>query len=65
MPTTTEPETLMPPQPAPLPFTTATTDGEPPARAEGYVRLPTVRTLTARVVVTGRLRPLPLPELDD
>ena len=63
--TTAELETVPPPQPAPLPFTTATTEGEPFARAEGFVRLPTVRTIAANIIVTGRLKPLPLPELDD
>jgi hypothetical protein len=47
--------------PTSLPQTTP----EPPDRAEAFVHLPTVRTVVAKVEVAGRLKPLPLPELDD
>lgn len=42
-----------------------TRERELPERAEAFVRLPTVRTVVANVVVVGRLKPLPLPDLDD
>ncbi len=51
---------LAPPAPAPVPAPV-----EPPDRAEAFVHLPTVRTVVANLVVVGRLKPLPLPELDD
>ena len=60
-PVTTFPDVGIPLTPsAPLP-----TPVELPDRAEAFVHLPTVRTVVANVVVVGRLKPLPLPELDD
>ena len=61
-PTTTFPE-VSPPLAPPTPL--AATAPEPPDRAEAFVHLPTVRTVVAKVEVVGRLKPLPLPDLDD
>jgi hypothetical protein len=59
-PTTALPDVALPVAP-PVPQAPP----EPPDRAETFVHLPTVRTVVANVVVVGRLKPLPLPELDD
>lgn len=56
------PEASVPLPPASRP---EPSEPEPIDRAEVYVRLPTVRTVVANVVVTGRLKPLPLPDLED
>jgi hypothetical protein len=58
---TTLPDVSAPMAPAPLPQPPP----EPPDRAEVFVHLPTVRTVLAKVEVVGRLRPLPLPDLED
>ncbi|HYE76522.1 MAG TPA: hypothetical protein VEI97_00920, partial [bacterium] len=61
-PTTAFPDVSAPlASPPPLPPGSV----EPPDRAEAFVHLPTVRTVVANVVVVGRLKPLPLPDLDD
>jgi hypothetical protein len=60
-PATTFPDVgipLAPPAPLPTPV-------EPPDRVEKFVHLPTVRTVMAKLELVGRLKPLPLPELDD